>query len=89
MWLDGPSYGFAEEELQKVTGARIRTVITPDGWKLNLSEIGEHELFNLKEDPWEIRNLYHQNQYRQIIQKLSGYIEQWQRETEDKVKLEI
>jgi len=87
-WLGGPTYGFPEEELQRATGARIRTVITPDGWKLNLSEIGEHELFNLKEDPGETRNLYREKGHQKTIQRLSAYIKQWQRETADEVKLE-
>ncbi|OPX21481.1 MAG: hypothetical protein B1H02_07555 [Candidatus Latescibacteria bacterium 4484_107] len=88
LWLNGPDYGFPEDKLQKATGARIRTVITPDGWKLNVSEIGEHELFNLKEDPLETRNLYHEKQHHKIIQTLSDYIKQWQQETGDEVKLE-
>ena len=31
----------------------VRTVITPDGWKLNYSPLGEHELYNLRQDPGE------------------------------------
>ncbi|HDM78359.1 MAG TPA: hypothetical protein ENG51_18145 [Deltaproteobacteria bacterium] len=88
-WLAGPSYGFPEQELRKATGARVRTVITPDGWKLNLSEIGEHELFNLREDPLETHNCYCEKQYREVVQKLSDYIKQWQKETNDRVRLAL
>jgi len=83
LWLDGPTYGFPEKELRKATGARIRTVITPDGWKLNLSETGEHELYHLKKDPCETQNLYHRREYRETIQRLSAYIKGWQEQTGD------
>lgn len=67
LWVGGPSYGFSEEDLRRAEGARIRTVVTPEGWKLNLSEIGEHELYNLEQDPLETQNLYREG--REVVRR--------------------
>jgi len=87
LWVGGPSYGFLEEELRRAEGARIRTVVTPEGWKLNLSEIGEHELYNLEQDPLETRNLYREG--RKVVERLYSYIRRWQEMTEDDVELKV
>lgn len=87
LWVGGPSYDFPEQELRRAEGARVRTVVTPEGWKLNLSEIGEHELYNLKQDPSETRNLYREG--REVVEMLYSYIRSWQERTEDDVELKI
>lgn len=36
----------------------VRTLVTPDGWRFShYPDSGNHELFNLREDPLEMRNL--------------------------------
>lgn len=89
LWAGGPTYGFPKEELRRVAGARIRTVIAPDGWKLNVSETGEHELYDLKGDPLETRNLYRRGENRGVVRRLYSYIREWQERTRDDVELEI
>ena len=65
----------------------VRTVITPDGWKLNLSPLGEHELHNLNDDRWEIHNLAKDHELRPLMNELGARIGGWQRRTADTVLL--
>ena len=76
----------ASESLTDTT----RTVITPDGWKLTLSLRGDHELYNLIDDPSETTNLIKQKRASdKIIKSLKEKIFAWQKRTNDKVILEI
>ena len=76
----------ASESLTDTT----RTVITPDGWKLTLSLRGDHELYNLIDDPSETTNLIKQKRASdKIIKTLKEKIFAWQKRTNDKVILEI
>jgi len=61
----------------------VRTVITHDGWKLNQSPRGEHELYNLTRDPGETENLFGQEKYESVIDRLSDMIRQWRKRTGD------
>ena len=61
----------------------IRTVVTPDGWKLNWSVLGEHELYNLTEDPLETKNLAARPDMRPQIEALHSRIRRWQERTGD------
>jgi arylsulfatase A-like enzyme len=65
----------------------VRTVVTPDGWKFNCSPLGEHELYNLLEDPGETRNLAGRVEMRPRMQELGERIRNWQKQTEDSVEL--
>ena len=72
----------ASESLTDTT----RTVITPDGWKLTLSLRGDHELYNLIDDPSETTNLIKQKRASdKIIKSLKEKIFAWQKRTNDKV----
>jgi arylsulfatase len=64
----------------------LRTVITPDGWKLNCSPRGEHELYNLNEDPFETQNLASPER-APLMQALADRIRRWQERTGDTVAL--
>ena len=59
----------------------VRTVLTPEGWKLNWSPRGEHELYHLGEDPFETRNLVHAHEYGGVVQGLTAEIRDWQERT--------
>ncbi len=67
--------------------AYVRTVITPDGWKLSLTEVGNGELYCLPKDSHERRNLFHSPKHQQIVARLSDKIRDWQRQTKDVVTL--
>jgi arylsulfatase len=61
----------------------VRTIIMPDGWKLNLSTLGEHELYNLQADPHERRNLATEGGARGRLASLQARIREWQQATGD------
>jgi hypothetical protein len=64
-----------------------RTVVTPDGWKLCLRDKDLNELYNLKEDPFETRNLYADRQYGWLISRLTSELHRWQGATDDRLRL--
>jgi arylsulfatase A-like enzyme len=64
-----------------------RTVVSPDGWKLCLRDKDLNELYNLKDDRLETRNLYSDPQFASVISRLSGEIHRWQQSASDKLKL--
>jgi arylsulfatase A-like enzyme len=63
----------------------VRAVITPDGWKLNYSPLGEHELYNLGQDPGETRNLARETGGVDIFNRLTDDIRAWQQKVADPV----
>jgi hypothetical protein len=65
----------------------VRTIVTPEGWKFNCSPLGEHELYNLEEDPLEIRNLAFDPQHRPLMRALVARLRRWQAQTDDTVDL--
>src|SRR5215475_11259606 len=64
-----------------------RTVVTPDGWKLCLRDMDSNELYNLKDDPFETRNLHSDDQYTSVVSRLAAEIHRWQEATNDELKL--
>lgn len=65
-----------------------RTVISPDGWKLNLRDHDLCELYNLQEDRLEERNLYYTGKVGEVIERCTSDILRWQQETGDGVRLQ-
>ncbi len=79
-----------QKELERLYPHPIeeRTIVTPDGWRLTLNQTGEHELYNLKDDPLERTNLYGRDQYRTIVGELWSRIVAWQQQTGDTATFE-
>jgi len=67
--------------------APVRSVLTPDGWKFNWEGRGEHELYNLAEDPFEMQNLAAEPRYADLMRRLAERIRAWQERTADEVSL--
>ncbi|MCA9446010.1 MAG: sulfatase-like hydrolase/transferase [Candidatus Omnitrophica bacterium] len=68
--------------------ASIRTVVSPDGWKLCLSTAGDKsQLFNLGEDPFETANLFDSGNHPSMIDRLSKRIHEWQKKVGDTVEV--
>ena len=75
------------EEAFRAASARVRTIITPTGWKFNCSPIGEHELYNLQEDPGEGTNLIDDPSVHELVADLYERLLQWQEATGDDARL--
>ncbi len=79
--------GITRERAKTAVEDPIRTVITPEGWKFNCSPMGEHELYNLRDDPWETENLAHRKDNADLMLELREKILDWQEKTGDRVQL--
>ncbi len=64
-----------------------RAIVTSDGWKLCLRDKDLNELYNLKDDPSEMRNLYADRQYAPVVSRLADEIHRWQDSAKDKLRL--
>jgi hypothetical protein len=64
-----------------------RTLVSPEGWKLCLRDRDLNELYNLRDDPFETRNLYSDAQYASVVSRFANEIYRWQQATNDKLKL--
>jgi arylsulfatase A-like enzyme len=73
--------------IKRAVEESTRAVVSPDGWKLCLRDKDRNELYNLRDDPFEARNLYSDLQYASVTSRLSGEIQRWQETTNDKLKL--
>ncbi len=69
--------------------AQLRTLITPAGWKLTLNDVGGGELYSLRHDRNERRNLFFHPEQRKRVQQLSARIRGWQRSTGDDAVLDL
>jgi len=77
----------SKEQLRRLEYEHTRAVISPDAWKLCLSDVDKCQLFNLNEDPGETTNLFDSGQHTGIIKRLTETIHRWQESVGDKVKL--
>jgi arylsulfatase A-like enzyme len=77
----------SREEIEAAITDPVRTVITADGWKLNYSPLGEHELYHLAQDPHETENLASRAETQDIFADLLARIRDWQARTGDQVEL--
>jgi arylsulfatase A-like enzyme len=73
--------------IKRAVEESTRTIVTPEGWKLCLRDKDLNELYNLKDDPLETRNLYSDRQYTSVISRLVGEIHRWQESANDKLKV--
>ncbi|MFW6327650.1 MAG: sulfatase-like hydrolase/transferase [Bacteroidota bacterium] len=77
----------SEEKYRRAMMSNVRTVISPDGWKLCLRDSDCNSLFNLNNDPLETKNLFNDTTVREKITLLTKKIEDWQKQTGDTLKL--
>jgi arylsulfatase A-like enzyme len=62
----------------------LRTIVTPEGWKLTLTSDGMGELYDRNRDPEETKNLFYEEEMLPTVLDLSHRIELWQHSTGDK-----
>ncbi len=79
--------GVSREKFKRAVEDRVRTVITADGWRFSCSPAGEHELYDLGNDPGETTNLFPDPSYRSTACMLRDKIVAWQQRTADDVVL--
>jgi arylsulfatase A-like enzyme len=63
----------------------LRTIITTEGWKMNMGLAGAGELFHLIHDPREMVNLFYREESLPVVRRLAAEINLWQRSTGDVV----
>ena len=73
--------------IKRAVEESTRALISPDGWKLCLRDKDLNELYNLRDDPRETRNLYADGQYASVIFRLTDEIHRWQESNHDKLKI--
>ena len=74
-----------QADMDRVAQERTRAVVSPDGWKLCLSDVDKCQLFNLNSDPGETANLYDSGRHQDVIRRLTDRIHRWQEESRDQV----
>ena len=72
-----------KEDAARALNESTRAVVTPDGWKLCLRNGDLNELYNLKADPGESRNLFNDSVGQDILRRLTGEIHRWQERVND------
>jgi arylsulfatase A-like enzyme len=77
----------AKQDVERALFESTRAIVSPDGWKLCLRDKDKSELYNMREDPDERRNLYYTGAQSEIIAKLTGEIRRWQERTGDTLKI--
>src|SRR6266699_3265169 len=71
--------------IKRAVEESTRTIVSPDGWKLCLRDRDLNELYNLKDDPFETRNLYLDAQYALVVSRFTTEIFRWQEATNDRL----
>lgn len=75
----------SKAEVRNCLRESTRAVVSPEGWKLCLRDRDKNELYNLRDDPDERRNLYYTGGYQGTVAALTKEIHRWQRRVHDKV----
>jgi len=73
--------------IKRAVDESTRALVSPDGWKLCLRDKDLNELYNLKDDPLETRNLHSDREYASVVSRLAGEIHRWQESTNDRLKI--
>ena len=79
--------GRDSRESPGIQGVDHRILISHDGWKLNLGEGDQGELYDLHGDPTESTNLFDDPSQRERVRDTAGRIRVWQRATGDTAPL--
>ena len=75
------------ERLREICLAPGRTIVSGDGWKLNLVPGDRAELYDLNTDPYEMTNLFDDPTQRDRVRDLAARLQAWQERTCDTAPL--
>jgi len=64
-----------------------RTIVSADRWKLNLHASGNHELYDLSNDPHEMRNRIDDGGVRSRVRDMTARLRAWQAKTGDRTRI--
>ncbi len=79
--------GPPEEIRTAMDEVHSRAVISPDGYKLSLSDHDVAEFYDLNKDPYEMKNLYTESWYRETIEEMAAQLEPWQESINDRIRV--
>lgn len=82
-----PLTGFTENDLANLGSQRWHTLVSADGWKLNVCMTDRCELFNLNDDPYEQVNRIDASDCRSRAQTMLDKLRNWQSRTGDQATL--
>jgi len=93
-WLQNPRSIRPESIVVEWTDAENhdfdgRSLVTPDGLKLNVYRGDRPELYALKSDPGELRNVASQAQHRATVSRLADELRAWQAAKRDAFQFQI
>jgi hypothetical protein len=60
----------SKDEINEIFYAHYRAVVSPDRWKMVVSDNDKNQLYNLIEDPQEYNNLYYSGKHADVIGRL-------------------
>jgi arylsulfatase A-like enzyme len=66
-----------------------RSIVSADGWKLNLYAADNNELYDLNSDPCELTNRFLDPSHQDRVRAMAARLKSWQESTSDPLKLEI
>ena len=72
-----------DRAIRRASSMPRRAIISHEGIKLHLSPGDQCELYDLNNDPHELRNLYNDEAYRHTIRDLASRIRLWQEKYKD------
>ncbi len=85
----GPNPGGTIRKPGPHTGNAVRTIVSPDGWKLSVHTEDNNQLYNLAHDPGETENLFDEPAHMDKARELARQIHAWQERVDDAVTVEI
>jgi arylsulfatase A-like enzyme len=77
----------SKEQIKQALGESTRAIVTADGWKLCLRDKDKNELYSLRADPDERKNLYSDADQGDTVKRLTDEIHQWQQRVGDTLKI--
>jgi len=77
----------SDKEIEECLSESTRAIVTPDGLKLCLRDKDKNELYNLRDDPDELHNLYYTKTNDDTVATLTEAIHDWQQRTGDTLKV--
>ncbi|MCZ6673564.1 MAG: sulfatase-like hydrolase/transferase [Verrucomicrobia bacterium] len=78
----------SEKEAEKAVNVNTRTVVSPDGFKLCLSDKDKSQFYDLNKDPGETQNVYSKRDYAARVANMTKQLESWQESIEDPLEVQ-